>query len=47
MPVGPGVACPELSVPTVNVECVSRYRLLPTPEQESGLLEHCAHARFV
>jgi transposase len=26
---------------------VSRYRLLPTPAQEVGLLAHCAHARFV
>jgi putative transposase len=26
---------------------MSRYRLLPTPDQEAGLLEHCAHARFV
>jgi putative transposase len=24
-----------------------RYRLYPTPEQEEGLLGHCAHARFV
>jgi putative transposase len=26
---------------------MSRYRLLPTPDQEAGLLEHCRHARFV
>jgi len=26
---------------------MSRYRLVPTPEQELGLLEHCRHARFV
>jgi putative transposase len=26
---------------------MSRYRLLPTPDQEVGLLEHCRHARFV
>lgn len=26
---------------------MSRYRLVPTPEQEAGLLTHCAHARFV
>jgi putative transposase len=26
---------------------VSRYRLLPTPAQEAGLLVHCGHARFV
>jgi putative transposase len=26
---------------------VSRYRLLPTPAQQIGLLTHCAHARFV
>jgi putative transposase len=26
---------------------MSRYRLIPTPNQESGLFEHCAHARFV
>ncbi|TDE32495.1 RNA-guided endonuclease TnpB family protein [Actinomadura sp. 6K520] len=26
---------------------MSRYRLCPTPAQEAGLLEHCAHARFV
>jgi putative transposase len=26
---------------------VSRYRLYPTPRQETALLEHCAHARFV
>jgi putative transposase len=26
---------------------MSRYRLYPTPSQEAGLLEHCAHARFV
>jgi len=26
---------------------MSRYRLLPTPDQEVGLVEHCAHARFV
>jgi len=24
-----------------------RYRLYPTPEQEAGLLDYCAHARFV
>ncbi len=24
-----------------------RYRLMPTPEQEQALLEHCAHARYV
>jgi IS605 OrfB family transposase len=24
-----------------------RFRLVPTPAQEAGLLEHCAHARFV
>lgn len=24
-----------------------RYRLMPAPEQEVALLEHCAHARFV
>ncbi|QKW40244.1 transposase [Actinomadura sp. NAK00032] len=26
---------------------MSRFRLCPTPAQEAGLLEHCAHARFV
>jgi len=26
---------------------VSRYRLVPTPAQEAGLLVHCGHARFV
>jgi len=26
---------------------MSRYRLLPTPDQEAGLLEHARHARFV
>lgn len=26
---------------------MSRYRLLPTPGQEAGLVEHCRHARFV
>jgi predicted RNA-binding Zn-ribbon protein involved in translation (DUF1610 family) len=26
---------------------MSRYRLSPTPRQEIGLPEHCAHARFV
>jgi putative transposase len=26
---------------------MSRYRLLPTPDQEAGLVEHCRHARFV
>jgi len=26
---------------------VSRYRLLPTPEQVAGLAEHCRHARYV
>ena len=26
---------------------MSRYRLEPTPEQESILLRHCAHARYV
>ncbi|TDC58189.1 transposase [Actinomadura sp. KC345] len=26
---------------------MSRYRLLLTPVQEAGLLEHCGHARFV
>src|SRR5579862_4910574 len=26
---------------------MSRYRLSPTPEQEAGLINHCAHARFV
>jgi putative transposase len=25
----------------------ARYRLMPTPEQESVLRQHCAHARFV
>jgi putative transposase len=44
---GLGVVCPILSASAVNVVFVSRYRLLPTPDQEVGLLEHCAHARFV
>ncbi|MBO0805713.1 MAG: helix-turn-helix domain-containing protein [Nocardiopsaceae bacterium] len=26
---------------------MSRYRLMPTPEQESILSGHCAHARYV
>jgi putative transposase len=26
---------------------MSRFRLLPTPDQEVGLLKHCGHARFV
>lgn len=26
---------------------MSRYRLLPTPGHEAGLVEHCRHARFV
>jgi putative transposase len=26
---------------------MSRYRLYPTTAQETALLEHCAHARFV
>ncbi|MPY78090.1 MAG: transposase [Actinophytocola sp.] len=26
---------------------MSRYRLLPAPGQEAGLLEHCRHARYV
>ncbi|NUR93954.1 MAG: transposase [Kribbellaceae bacterium] len=26
---------------------MSRYRLVPTPAQVSGLLEHCRHARYV
>jgi putative transposase len=26
---------------------MSRYRLYPTPAQETALLEHCAHVRFV
>jgi putative transposase len=26
---------------------MSRYRLYPAPNQEAGLLAHCAHARFV
>jgi putative transposase len=26
---------------------MSRFRLLPTPAQQVGLLEHCRHARFV
>jgi putative transposase len=26
---------------------MSRYRLYPTPAQETALLKHCAHARFV
>ncbi|MFJ4101479.1 RNA-guided endonuclease InsQ/TnpB family protein [Amycolatopsis japonica] len=26
---------------------MSRFRLLPTAEQEARLLEHCAHARFI
>ena len=34
-------------MPTDNVDLVSRYRLSPTPDQEVGLLAHCAHARFV
>jgi len=29
------------------VASVSRFRLLPTPAQRVGLLEHCRHARFV
>jgi putative transposase len=29
------------------VSGVSRFRLLPTPVQQVGLLEHCRHARFV
>ncbi|MEU8638878.1 transposase [Amycolatopsis sp. NPDC048633] len=32
---------------TVSVAGVSRFRLLPTPVQEVGLVEHCSHARFV
>ena len=38
---------PGLSVVVGTVECVSRFRLYPTPAQEAGLLEHCGHARFV
>jgi transposase len=26
---------------------MSRYRLLPTPDQEAVLLDHCGHARYV
>ncbi|HEY0540908.1 MAG TPA: transposase [Actinoallomurus sp.] len=26
---------------------MARYRLQPTPDQESALLQHCAHARFI
>ncbi|MGW6198063.1 RNA-guided endonuclease InsQ/TnpB family protein [Kribbella sp. NPDC055110] len=32
---------------SVWVCAVSRYRLVPTPAQVSGLLEHCRHARYV
>ncbi|WP_281065468.1 RNA-guided endonuclease InsQ/TnpB family protein [Kibdelosporangium banguiense] len=41
------MVCPVLSVSAVNVGSVSRYRLLPAPEQVAELLEHCAQARFV
>jgi putative transposase len=36
-----------LSVAADTLIRMSRYRLLPTPDQEVGLLGHCAHARFV
>ncbi|MGO9929337.1 MAG: helix-turn-helix domain-containing protein, partial [Mycobacterium sp.] len=26
---------------------MSRFRLLPSPEQAAALAEHCRHARFV
>ncbi len=32
---------------SVSVIVMSRYRLLPTPDQEIGLLEHARHARYV
>ncbi|WP_432894635.1 RNA-guided endonuclease InsQ/TnpB family protein [Kribbella sp. CA-245084] len=38
---------PKLSVQSVWVCVVSRYRLAPTPAQRSGLLEHCRHSRYV
>lgn len=28
-------------------DCVSRFRLYPTPQQAAALTEHCAHARYV
>jgi transposase len=36
-----------LSVTVGSVLGMSRYRLVPSPEQERMLAEHCAHARFV
>jgi len=36
-----------LSVGVVSVIVMSRYRLLPTPDQEVGLAEHARHARYV
>lgn len=44
---GSGGQQPILSVVADSVLGVSRYRLLPTPDQEAGLLAHCGHARFV
>jgi putative transposase len=35
-----------LSVVPDSVIAMTRYRLLPTPDQEAGLVGHCAHARF-
>src|ERR1700685_2312223 len=26
---------------------MSRYRLLPTPPQQAGVQDHCAHARYI
>jgi len=37
----------NVSVASASIRKVSRYRLQPTTAQESALLEHCAHARFV
>jgi putative transposase len=36
-----------LSVSSASVIAMTRYRLLPTPDQEVGLLEHARHARYV
>ncbi|MGH3215364.1 MAG: helix-turn-helix domain-containing protein [Trebonia sp.] len=43
-------ARPQLPLPPFSIRYnihIGRYRMSPTPQQESILAEHCAHARYV
>jgi putative transposase len=41
------LACNAVVGVSGYIAAMSRFRLLPTPAQQVGLLEHCRHARFV